>query len=94
MPELPDQSIHNLTHDLGLPLRDAKILVASENGEQLQYFDKTLSDLVEMFNYDGDKQAKEEARLKYAKVVANWYVSSWPAEAKDFGITCAIQDCA
>ncbi|KAL8822294.1 MAG: hypothetical protein Q9191_006968 [Dirinaria sp. TL-2023a] len=78
LPELPDQSIHNLTHELGLQLKDAKIIVASDNGEQLQYFDKTLSSLIRLVGEDGNEGATEEATQRYARLVANWIVHELP----------------
>ena len=64
-------------HELGLALKDAKILVASEGHKQLFYFDRTLSALAEMLqgaNRASAKYSNSPNLLKEnnAKLVANW----------------------
>ena len=75
---LPDDSIANLVNDLELTLKDAKTLVALDNGARLDYFDSILDELAVLrYREISSEQEWQEWGLqdrKYAKTVANWSV--------------------
>lgn len=85
LPELPDTSIKQLVDDFDLTMKDAKTLVALEDGERLSYFDKVLRMLVKFLQEPGfrgnprecltDNSISKADGAKYAKLVANWSVT-------------------
>ncbi len=69
---LPDISISRLVNNLGLTLKDAKILVAIDDGARLDYFDEILDAL----NCAAKNSEDILQERQYAKIVANWFVHS------------------
>ncbi|KAB8346309.1 hypothetical protein FH972_023353 [Carpinus fangiana] len=74
MPMLPDESIKLLTEDpkYGLTIKDARTMVALDDGNRLDYFLETFAILDETL----DKQ--HSARAKLGKTVANWVLHDIP----------------
>lgn len=79
LPMLPDETVEYLVNTLDLTLKDAKTLVALDNGARLDYFDEIMTE----FGQPADN-LKEVIRAmpkdsipeyqKYAKAVSNWCV--------------------
>ena len=68
LPELPEQSIKDLVQNSGLSIKDAKTLVALDDGERLEYFDK-VRDSCRENNVGSSNQS-----IKFEKTIANWCV--------------------
>ena len=67
LPVLPDEQIRRLVGEYQLSIKDARTLVALDDGERLDYFDAVvaiLSRIASDFN---------EHRIQYGKTAANWY---------------------
>ena len=73
LPQLPDKAIDELVHDFGLTLKDAKTLVALDDGRRLGYFDEVLAVLARLLQEnDSDPSITKSIKAKHAKLVANW----------------------
>lgn len=64
LPTLPDESINNLVHTMGLTLKDAKTLITLDDGARIDYFDEILDEM--------NKEEMVHQEKHYAKTVANW----------------------
>lgn len=76
LPILPDESIQQLVGDLEITLKDAKTMVALDDGERLDYFHEVMARLRDSM---GDSNATEDVYQtsmyrKTAKTAANWSV--------------------
>ena len=57
-----------------MTLKDAKTLVALDDGRRLGYFDEVLVVLARYLqNRDSDPSITKSIKAKHAKLVANWY---------------------
>lgn len=81
LPKLPDHSIRMLVEVRDLTLKDAKTLVALDDGARLDYYDEVLAQLECLPAHSADKPLEEQrpnSRVtqdqRLAKTAANWYV--------------------
>ncbi|MCJ1358676.1 MAG: hypothetical protein MMC33_008676 [Icmadophila ericetorum] len=68
LPILPDQQINRLISEHSLTLKDAKTLVALEDGERLDYFDIVVSQLSATLG------PSKQSKISYGKTAANWII--------------------
>ena len=66
LPELPDDTIARVRQEYGLTLKDAKILLALDDGERLEFMEETVDILCHKLSQD------EEPKSKIGKLVGNW----------------------
>lgn len=76
LPILPDESIQELVSNLEITLKDAKTIVALDDGERLDYFHNVMACLRDSM---GDSNATDDfdktpMYRKMAKTAANWSV--------------------
>ena len=82
MPDLPNDSIHELVHFRDLTLKDAKTLVELDDGSRLDYYDEVLDHLgcslraIAASSMNNTiLQAQSARQRKLAKTAANWYAT-------------------
>ncbi len=74
VPELPEQKIERFTKEYGLDILDAKSL--SEDARVAEYYEKTVSELMEWLLSTGVKEKELEKKTKKVnKLAANWILS-------------------
>lgn len=76
LPILPDESIDELVNDLEITLKDAKTIVALDDGERLDYFHEVMACLRNSMADPNSTEdfGKTQAYRKTAKTAANWSV--------------------
>ncbi|KAL8696103.1 MAG: hypothetical protein Q9201_007824 [Fulgogasparrea decipioides] len=72
LPQLPDDTINDLVQNHGLSLKDAKTLVALEDGERLDYYDHVRQE-VRVLRSKAQNLAQDEGQNSiYDVKIANW----------------------
>ncbi|KAL8664113.1 MAG: hypothetical protein Q9202_003297 [Teloschistes flavicans] len=75
LPQLPDQTIGELVQEHGLTLKDAKTLVALDDGERLDYYDSVRHELANLRTESSNSTnpVEQDADQKKSNItVANW----------------------
>ena len=67
LPSLPDDTASDLVNESGLTLKDAKTLVALDDGRRLDYFDDVCAQMAEKLNEESLSQG-------VSKMVGNWVI--------------------
>ncbi|KAL8866146.1 MAG: hypothetical protein Q9174_006471 [Haloplaca sp. 1 TL-2023] len=70
LPQLPDETIDDLVQTHGLTLKDAKTLVALDNGDRLDYFDDVCEEYVRLET--SFPESKSQNAKKPSVTIANW----------------------
>lgn len=76
LPILPDASIQKLVNDLEITIKDAKTIVALDDGERLDYFYEVMACLQDSMNDPNSTEdfGKTQVYHKTARTAANWSV--------------------
>ncbi|KAA6409048.1 MAG: glutamyl-tRNA(Gln) B subunit [Lasallia pustulata] len=74
LPILPDASIQKLVNDLEITIKDAKTIVALDDGERLDYFYEVMACLQDSMNDPNSTEdfGKTQVYHKTARTAANW----------------------
>ncbi|MCJ1477117.1 hypothetical protein MMC13_005788 [Lambiella insularis] len=72
LPLLPDEQLRTLTEDFNLSVKDARTLIALDEGERLDYFYAVVSLVQQNTHKSGNQDHQQDKRI--GKVAANWIV--------------------